>query len=95
MIPAVHVESGKRPAYTIDKYYLRLMFIQINKVDDHLSGLKMSDRGRLSELMKELQVISQNAESHLGNASVAIITATAIYSAHSRLHSAISSSPFA
>ncbi|KAL4949841.1 hypothetical protein BDW69DRAFT_197752 [Aspergillus filifer] len=71
--------------------FRRFMWEQINKVDDHLAGLEDSDRRKLSELTKQLQIISQNADSHLGNADVSIITATAIRTVHGRLHKAINS----
>ncbi|KAJ5313991.1 uncharacterized protein N7443_000875 [Penicillium atrosanguineum] len=67
------------------KRFQRFMWAQINKVDDHLGGLETSDRTKLGDLTKQLQIISQNADSHIGNADVAIITATAIQNAHSRL----------
>ncbi|GFF40474.1 hypothetical protein IFM46972_06226 [Aspergillus udagawae] len=73
--------------------FRRFMWTQINKVDDHLAGLETNDRRRLGELTKELQIISQNADSHLGNADVAIITASAIRTAHARLHEAMGSPP--
>lgn len=60
--------------------------LQINKVDDHLAGLETSNRTKLGELTKQLQVISQNADSHLANADVCIITATGIRDAHNRLN---------
>ncbi|KAL2834491.1 hypothetical protein BDW59DRAFT_156421 [Aspergillus cavernicola] len=71
--------------------FRRFMWTQINKVDDHLAGLEDSDRRQLGELTKQLQIISQNADSHLGNTDVAIITASAIRTIHARLHQAISS----
>ncbi|EAW13298.1 uncharacterized protein ACLA_017450 [Aspergillus clavatus NRRL 1] len=71
--------------------FRRFMWTQINKVDDHLAGLETNDRRKLGALTKEIQVISQNADSHLINADVAIITATAIRKAHARLHEAIAS----
>lgn len=77
------------------KRFQRFMWTQINKVDDHLGGLETSDRAKLGDLTKQLQIISQNADSHIGNADVAIITATAIQTAHSRLvRSLPRSSPF-
>lgn len=42
---------------------------------------------------KQLQIISQNADSHIGNANVAIITASGIRDAHARLHAALNSEP--
>jgi hypothetical protein len=71
--------------------FRRFMWEQINKVDDHLAGLSDSDRRNLSNLTKQLQIISQNADSHLGNADVAIITASAIRTVHGHLHKAIGS----
>ncbi|KAL2802418.1 hypothetical protein BJX63DRAFT_440938 [Aspergillus granulosus] len=71
--------------------FRRFMWEQINKVDDHLAGLSDSDRRNLSNLTKQLQIISQNADSHLGNADVAIITASAIRTVHGELHKAIGS----
>ncbi|KAJ5677282.1 uncharacterized protein N7477_002915 [Penicillium maclennaniae] len=77
------------------KRFQRFMWTQINKVDDHLGGLETSDRAKLGDLTKQLQIISQNADSHIGNADVAIITATAIQRAHSRLIPSLPrSSPF-
>lgn len=67
------------------KRFQRFMWSSINKVDDHLAGLEVSDRNKLGDLTKSLQIISQNADSHIGNADVAIITATAIQDAHTRL----------
>ncbi|EXJ93913.1 hypothetical protein A1O1_02306 [Capronia coronata CBS 617.96] len=68
------------------KRFQRFMWTQINKVDDQLAGLQNRDRAQLSELTKQLQVISQNADSHLGNADVCIITATRICQAHARVY---------
>lgn len=70
------------------KRFQRFMWTQINKVDDQLDGLEAraeaEDRAKLKGLTKQLQIISQNADSHLGNADVCIITATAIRNTHSR-----------
>ncbi|KAL9617088.1 MAG: hypothetical protein Q9160_008118 [Pyrenula sp. 1 TL-2023] len=75
------------------KRFQRFMWAQINKVDDHLAGLETSDRAKLGELTKQLQVISQNADSHLASADVCIITAKGIRDAHARL-SPRSGNPF-
>jgi hypothetical protein len=64
---------------------------KINKVDDHLAWMEGSDREKLGDLTKQLQIISQNADSHIANADVAIITAEAIQTAHTRLRVAVSS----
>ncbi|KAJ5098087.1 hypothetical protein N7532_005088 [Penicillium argentinense] len=77
------------------KRFQRFMWVQINKVNDHLAGLEASDRSRLGDLTKQLQIVSQNADSHIANADVAIFTATAIRNAHFRLISALpESSPY-
>ncbi|GAB0136915.1 hypothetical protein EsDP_00005200 [Epichloe bromicola] len=64
--------------------------IAVNKVDDHLAGLETSDRHRLTELTKSLQIISQQADSHLLNADVAIITAKGIRDTQAKLHDYLS-----
>ena len=51
---------------------------KVNKVDDHLGGLETSDRSKLGELTKQLQIISQNADSHIANAEVAMFAARGI-----------------
>lgn len=51
------------------------------------------DRAELRELTRKLQIISQNADSHIANADVAIISAKCIHAAHVKLHMALESSP--
>lgn len=63
---------------------------QVNKVDDHLAGMAASDRDRLTELTKSLQIISQQADSHLLNADVAIITAKGVRDTQAKLHDYLS-----
>lgn len=63
------------------KKFQRFMWQQVNQVDDHLGGQSSKDRKRLGELTKSLQIVSQQADSHLLNCDVAIITATAIQDA--------------
>ncbi|CZR49070.1 uncharacterized protein FPRO_12507 [Fusarium proliferatum ET1] len=76
------------------KFYLarfrRYMWQQVNKVDDHLAGLETSDRGKLTELTKSLQIISQQADSQLLSIDVAIITATGIRDAQAKLQNYLS-----
>lgn len=75
--------------------FRRFMWKQMNKVEDHLMGLEISDRAKLGDLTKQLQIISSYADSHTANADVAIITAKAIRNAHSRLIPSLpQSSPF-
>ncbi len=54
------------------------MLLKINQVDNHLAGLESSDRSKLGALTKKLQIISQNADSHIANAEVALFTARGI-----------------
>ncbi|TQV94442.1 hypothetical protein IF1G_06453 [Cordyceps javanica] len=70
--------------------FRRYMWQQINKVDDHLSGLEFGNRGHLTELTKSLQIISQQADSHLLNADVAIITARGTHDVQTKLHKHLS-----
>lgn len=51
------------------------------------------DRAELRELTRKLQIISQNADSHIANADVAIISAKGIHAAHAKLHMALESAP--
>ncbi|KAJ5514185.1 hypothetical protein N7463_003737 [Penicillium fimorum] len=77
------------------KRFQRFMWTQMNKVEDHLTGLEFSDRAKLGDLTKQLQIMSSNADSHIANADVAIITAKAIRDAHSRLTPSLpQSNPF-
>ncbi|KAI9147060.1 Notoamide biosynthesis cluster protein M' [Paramyrothecium foliicola] len=70
--------------------FRRYMWKQVNKVEDHLAGLETSDRGRLTELTKSLQIISQQANSHLLNADVALLTAREIHDIQAKLHDQLS-----
>ena len=58
--------------------FRRKQWQAINKVDDHLAGLESSDRSKLKDLTKDLQIVSQNADSHIANAEVFLATARAI-----------------
>ena len=55
------------------------------RVDDHFEDNQIRDRSRLDLLTKELQVISYNANSHLGNADIAVINANSMKDAHKYL----------
>jgi hypothetical protein len=57
---------------------------QFNKVDDHLGDMAARDRSKLEDLTRQLQIVSQNADIHVGNASVAIYAANAIKNAYHR-----------
>ncbi|KAI9667758.1 MAG: hypothetical protein M1821_000575 [Bathelium mastoideum] len=83
---SMNAEAG---VHRLDHHGLKNV-LKVNKVDDHLGGLGTNDTNRLSELTKSLQIISQQADSHLLNADVAIITAKAILDAHRKLHATLS-----
>ncbi|ORY14024.1 hypothetical protein BCR34DRAFT_647262 [Clohesyomyces aquaticus] len=82
ILSALSFEASKHHV----KRFQRYMWTQINKVDDHLAGLATAERSRLGELTKSLQIISQQANSHLLNADVAIITGRGIRELHKSLH---------
>jgi hypothetical protein len=65
--------------------FQRPLWIQVNKIDDHISNVGAKDRAELGDLTKSLTIISQNADSHISNTGVSIISASAIREAHSRL----------
>ncbi|KAE8351968.1 hypothetical protein BDV28DRAFT_9705 [Aspergillus coremiiformis] len=71
------------------KRFQRFIWEQINKVDDHLAGLETSDRSKLGNLTKQLQIISQNADSHIANADVALFVAKDIKDMTEYLHASI------
>lgn len=73
----------------------QLIRLQFNKVDDHLGGFKASDRVKLGDLTRQLQIISQNADIHDGNCNVALVTASGIRDAHARFHVSVGSPPSA
>lgn len=63
---------------------------QFNQVEEQIGG-GSKDRAELRELTRKLQIISQNADSHIANADVAIISAKGIQAAHAKLHRALKS----
>jgi hypothetical protein len=69
--------------------FRRFQWSVINKVDDHLAGLEGSDRSKLKDLTKQLQIVSQNADSHIANAEVFLSTANAIQEMISRLNTVV------
>ena len=60
MISTLSLEASKFHV----KRFQRVMWESINKVDDHLAGLETSDRSKLSDLTKQLQIVSQNLVRH-------------------------------
>ncbi|KAF4302641.1 hypothetical protein GTA08_BOTSDO12897 [Botryosphaeria dothidea] len=75
--------------------FQQFMWSQFNKVDDHLGGVEASDRAKLGDLTRQLQIISQNADIHDGNCNVALVTASGIRDAHARFHASVGSPPSA
>ncbi|KAF2462653.1 uncharacterized protein BDR25DRAFT_274255 [Lindgomyces ingoldianus] len=66
--------------------FRRFQWSVVNKVDDHLAGLESNDRSKLKQLTKELQIVSQNADSHIANAEVFLFTVRGIRDIATRLH---------
>ena len=52
--------------------------------------MDIGNRDQLTELTKSLQIISQQADSHLLNADVAILTARGTYDVQTKLHNLLS-----
>lgn len=67
------------------KRFQRLQWSVVNKVDDHLAGIEARDRSKLAALLKDLQVMAQNVDSHLANAEIFGYGARAIRDACLRL----------
>ena len=82
-------------AFALPSSRSRLTQPQFNKVDDHLGGDEARDRAKLGDLTRQLQIISQNADIHTGNANIAMFIANWIRDAHARLHAAVGSRPSA
>ncbi|KAL3711275.1 hypothetical protein TMatcc_005073 [Talaromyces marneffei ATCC 18224] len=81
-------------SFEASKYHIthfrRFMWSQFNRVEEQIGG-GSKDRAELRELTRKLQIISQNADSHIANADVAIISAKGIQAAHAKLHRALKS----
>lgn len=65
------------------------MLLKIDQVDNYLAGLESSDRSKLGALTKKLQIISQNADSHIANAEVALFTARGIRDMSEELNASV------
>ena len=74
MISNLNFEVSKKHV----ERFRRFQWDVVNKVDDHLAGLESSDRSKLKDLTKKLQIVSQNADSHMINAEVFLFTAHGI-----------------
>lgn len=60
------------------KRFQRFMWAQFKQVDDHFYGSAIKEKHKLELLTKELQVVSYNAASHIANATIAAINASAL-----------------
>jgi hypothetical protein len=85
MITNLNFEASK---WHVNRFR-RFQWSIINKVDDHLAGLEGSDRSKLKDLTKQLQIVSQNADSHIANAEVFLSTANAIQEMISRSNAVV------
>jgi hypothetical protein len=90
MLSTLSFEASKHHVTRFRRY----MWQCVNNVDDNLIA-KAADREKLGHLTKDLQILSQQADSHLLNADVAIISATSIRDAQDRLQRLTEASPAA
>lgn len=88
MIANLNFEASKWHLSRFRRFQWRV----VNKVDDHLAGLETRDRAKLAELLREMQVLTQNTDSHLANAQVFLFTVRAVEAAAQRLCASSSSS---
>ncbi|KAF2268765.1 hypothetical protein CC78DRAFT_488149 [Lojkania enalia] len=58
--------------------FRRFQWSIVNTVDDHLASIGSADRSKLAESIKNLQIMSQNNDSHLANAKIFLFTARCI-----------------
>lgn len=66
---------------------------KFNRVEEQIAGVQTKDRKELRELTRQLQIISQNADSHIANADVAMMSARCIQASHAKMHLALNSPP--
>ncbi|QKX60438.1 uncharacterized protein TRUGW13939_07583 [Talaromyces rugulosus] len=74
-------------------HFRRFMWSQFNRVEEQIAGVQTKDRKELRELTRQLQIISQNADSHIANADVAMMSARCIQASHAKMHLALKSLP--
>jgi hypothetical protein len=67
--------------------------VKFNRVEEQIAGVQTKDRKELRGLTRQLQIISQNADSHIANADVAMMSARGIQASHAKLHLALNSLP--
>jgi hypothetical protein len=67
------------------KRFQRFQWNAVNGVDDFLAGKDQGNRKKLASMLKDLQVVAQNADSHLANAHVFLHSARGISELAERL----------
>lgn len=63
----------------------RVQWDAVNKVDNHLTGKDQHDRKKLADLLKTLQIVTQNSDSHVANAQIFLFTARGMRGVVSKL----------
>ncbi|KAF1916960.1 hypothetical protein BDU57DRAFT_251317 [Ampelomyces quisqualis] len=81
MISNLNMEGSK---WHVERFR-RFQWKAVNDVDDHLAGKGQHDRKKLASLLKTLQIVSQNSDSHLANAQNFLFTARAILDSATKL----------
>lgn len=61
------------------KRFQRFQWSAVNGVDDFLAGKDQGNRKKLASMLKDLQIVAQNADSHLANAQVFLHSARGIH----------------
>jgi hypothetical protein len=82
MISNLNLEASK---WHVEKFR-RFQWKAVNDVDDHLAGKGQHDRKKLASLLKTLQIVAQNSDSHLANAQIFLFTARAIHKIAAKLN---------
>ncbi|KAL1597228.1 hypothetical protein SLS60_008810 [Paraconiothyrium brasiliense] len=68
------------------KRFQRFQWNTVNGVDDFLAGKDQGNRKKLASMLKDLQIVAQNADSHLANAQVFLHSARGICDIARRLN---------
>jgi hypothetical protein len=82
MISNLNMEASK---WHVERFR-RFQWKAVNDVDDHLAGKGQNDRKNLGSLLKTLQIVAQNSDSHLANSQIFLFTAQAMLESATKLN---------
>jgi hypothetical protein len=68
------------------KRFQRFQWNAVNGVDDFLAGKDQGNRVKLASMLKDLQVVAQNADSHLANAQIFLHSVRGVFDMAKRLN---------